>query len=134
RLARVPQACEQMLTALENVDMPDKTEDAVWQARGHDAACAGDHVSAAQCFGNAIALQRQSNDRMGEHDTWPWLITALVQCGRIDDADAELCLASSDEHADDPELVVQIRHCHALVAHATGDAAQALQILQEIVN
>lgn len=134
RLARTRRACERTVTALENLDMPVLADDAVWQARGHDAACAGDHVTAAQCFSQATALQRKSNDSMREHDTWPWLITALVQCGRIDEAHAELCLASSNGHADDPDLSVQIKHCHALIAHATGDAAQALQILEQIVH
>jgi len=134
RLARAPQDCRRTVTALEALNMPELTRDAVWQARGHDAACAGDHVRAAECFSNAIALQRLSNDRMREHDTLPWLITALVQCGRIGEADTELRLASSGEHADHPELSVHIRHCHALIAHATGDAEQALQILEQIVD
>ncbi|MBW8831993.1 MAG: winged helix-turn-helix domain-containing protein [Burkholderiales bacterium] len=134
RLARAPQDCRRTVTALEGLNMPESSKDAVWQARGHDAACAGDHVRAAECFSNAIALQRVSNDRMREHDTWPWLITALVQCGRIGEADTELRLASGDDHADHPELSVHLRHCHALIAHATGDAEQALQILEQIVD
>ncbi len=131
RLVRAPEALARIISALpppEQLGRPD----GVWNARAHHAASLGRHDEAAHGFRQAIEVQRASGSALLEQTTLPWLIDALVLCGQAEEARAELDRLSRPPYSDNTALALQALHCAALLAHARGDAPQALALLDRL--
>jgi DNA-binding winged helix-turn-helix (wHTH) protein/tetratricopeptide (TPR) repeat protein len=104
-------------------------------ARGHLAAVAQDHATAAQCLREAIAIHRRSDSMLNLHDTLPWLFASLVQAGRIDDAEAlHRDMGTPPVIERTPELEAAWLHCHATDAQLRGDTETALARLTEAAD
>jgi DNA-binding winged helix-turn-helix (wHTH) protein/tetratricopeptide (TPR) repeat protein len=102
------------------------------QTRGHHAAAAGDHAEAAQLFAQALQLLREGENRLNEQETLPWYLCALVQTGHLDEAEAELAAATRPPHSANLEFQRWLLHSRALLSHARGRTAEALQALEEL--
>lgn len=100
--------------------------------RGHLAAVEQRHEDAAVFFGKAVSLARALGEWLQFHESMPWLITALIQAGRLDEADEAWREANAlPGVAHDDELRAALLHCQALRAHAVGQRIDALRLLRE---
>jgi DNA-binding winged helix-turn-helix (wHTH) protein/tetratricopeptide (TPR) repeat protein len=128
----VPAAAQRLVQALP----PDEdlsSLERLWatSSRSHEAASAGRHAEAIGFFTQALRLLRATGNRLNESDVLPWLLRSLVHCGRLDEAEAELKAAPSYVST---AAQGQLNHCEALLAHAHGQPAQALQSLGLVIG
>ena len=133
RLAGVPGASAQLLAALAHLNEIAASASA-WAARGHCAAGAGHDAEAAACFEKAAWEQREVNNTFDEHRTLPWLVEALVRCGRLADAQAELDRLSVPPYTYDAQLMAHLLHGRALLAHAQGRHEDASALLEQLLE
>lgn len=133
RLARAPQALQRIVATLGEPEGQPRT-DGVWTARGHLAACSGEHEEAARCLQRAVALLREAHNPFHEHLVLPWLVDALLRSGRMAEAEAELARADHPPYTQDQPLVAALLHCRARLAHAQGQAQAALTLLQRALE
>jgi len=104
-------------------------------ARGHLAAVAQDHATAARCLREAIDIHRRFDSMLYLHDTLPWLFASLVQAGCIDDAEAlQREMGTPPVIEQTPELAAAWLHCQATDAHLRGDTETALARLTEAAD
>jgi DNA-binding winged helix-turn-helix (wHTH) protein/tetratricopeptide (TPR) repeat protein len=133
RLARAPEAARQALGR-----MPDPADLAspehAWRARGLLAAAEGRHADAADDLLPAVRRHRQLQHGYNEGQTLPWLIDALVQSGRLAEAEAELAAAAAPHLSGSADLQFQMLHGQALLAHAQGRAEQAMACLAQLAD
>lgn len=133
RLQNRPEAAAALLSQLPP-PRPDDDEGQLWQAHGHAAAAAGRLDHAADCFSHAAQAYRRQQNRLGEVHLVPWLIEALVRSGRLEQAEAELKLASEQAHLQDDWTSAHLLYGRALLAkarHQHGECSDLLTRLQE---
>jgi tetratricopeptide (TPR) repeat protein len=85
-------------------------------------------------FADSLQLARESGNRFNEKDILPWLVCALVRCGRLDEAEAALADVPDAGHAKGDELSRWLLHSRSLLAHARGDEEQALALLLRLAE
>jgi DNA-binding winged helix-turn-helix (wHTH) protein len=126
RLQGRPDAAAELLSLLPQ---PDRIQDGyLWQAHGHAAMAAGRVDEAADCFLRAAAECRVQGNRAAEAPLLPWLVEALVRCGRLAAAQAELERADAQAHLQDESTTANLLYPRALLArwHQQEPEAQAL--------
>jgi len=126
RLQGRPDAAAELLSLLPQ---PDRMQDGyLWQAHGHAAMAAGRVDEAADCFLRAAAECRVQGNRAAEAPLLPWLVEALVRCGRLAAAQAELERADAQAHLQDESTTANLLYPRALLArwHQQEPEAQAL--------
>lgn len=133
RLARMPEAARQALGRLPDpADLANPQH--AWRARGLLAAAEGRHGDAAEDLLRAVRQHRQLQHGYDEGQTLPWLIDALVLSGRLAEAEAELAAATAPRLAASADLQFQMLHAQALLAHAQGNAPQAVARLTQLAD
>lgn len=127
RLQGRPDAAAELLSLLPQ---PDRMQDDgyLWQAHGHAAMAAGRVDEAADCFLRAAAECRGQGNRAAEAPLLPWLVEALVRCGRLAAAQAELERADAQAHLQDETTTANLLYPRALLArwHRQEPETQAL--------
>lgn len=133
RLAGTPQAGRRAMERLPDpTDLP--CPEHAWRARALLAAAEGRHGEAADDLSRAVQRQREQGHLYDEEQTLPWLVDALVRCGRLAEAQAELDAASAPRLAGLADLQVQLLHGRASLAHARGAAQAAIDCLTEVAD
>jgi DNA-binding winged helix-turn-helix (wHTH) protein/tetratricopeptide (TPR) repeat protein len=135
RLARNAAASERVVAALPPAErLAALPREWATQARAHHAAAVGQHAEAARLFAQTLERLREGDNRLNEQEVLPWYVCALVQCGRLDEAEAELAASSGASPRDHPEFRYWMSHCRALLAHAGGRSAHALEALSALAS
>jgi DNA-binding winged helix-turn-helix (wHTH) protein/tetratricopeptide (TPR) repeat protein len=100
-------------------------------ARGHHAACEGEHHQAVRMLDEALAIYRESGAMLYVRDTLPWLVVSLALSGRADAAQAACGQARNlPGNADDATLQAALRYGEALTVHMQGRHAEARRCLR----
>ncbi|NKI97324.1 winged helix-turn-helix domain-containing protein [Rhizobacter sp. SG703] len=133
RLQGRPDAAAELLSLLPQ---PDRMQDAgyLWQAHGHAATAAGRVDEAADCFLRAAAECREQGNRAGEAPLLPWLVEALVRCGRLAAAQAELERADAQAHLQDETTTANLLYPRALLARWHRQEPEAETLLARLAT
>jgi DNA-binding winged helix-turn-helix (wHTH) protein len=131
RLQNRPEAAAALLSQLPQPH-PVDDEGQLWQAHGHAAAAAGRLDHAADCFTTAAQAYRRRKNCLGEVHLVPWLIEALVRSGRLEQAEAELKLASDQAHLQDDWTMAHLLYARALLAKARHQHAECSELLTRL--
>lgn len=132
-MARAPQAVARLVRALPDPQQMARPEP-VWRAQGLLALVEGRHADAVAALRRAVQRHREVGDGHHEEQALPWLIDALVLAGAHAEAEAELAAVAGRRLAPAADLRQQTLHAKALLAHARGQAGQALALLSALID
>jgi len=126
-----PDAASELLSLLPP---PGRVKDDgyLWQAHGHAAMAAGRVDEAADCFMRAAAECRRHGNRVAEPPLLPWLVEALVRCGRLPLAEAELDRADAQAHLQDETTTANLLYPRALLARRRQHLPEAQSLLARL--